>query len=116
MNGHFSVFAGRRLNADGTVTDVGKINNLYNSHDAFVVTGGTYSTAYGGTFLFDGQVQGSKTLSGLVDVVPGVDLADWLLDSQSALALNLPLFVNYVGATQGTFTFDSSNTVMGSSF
>ena len=30
VNGHFSVYVGRRLNADGSVTNVGKVDNLYN--------------------------------------------------------------------------------------
>ena len=110
VNGHFSVYAGRRLNADGTVTNVGKVDNLYNLTDKFVVTGGTFSTAYGGTFLFDGQLLGSNTLNGPVDIVPGVQLANWLLNSPTALAL--PLFVNYVGTTMGTFAFDTSNAVV----
>ena len=116
VNGHFSVYAGRRLNADGTVTNVGKVDNLYKLTDKFVVTGGTFSTAYSGTFLFDGQLQGSKTLSGLVDIVPGLALANWLGFSPP-FALSLPLFVNYVGAAQGTFVFDTSGAVVtGSDF
>ncbi|HEY1600964.1 MAG TPA: putative Ig domain-containing protein [Pirellulales bacterium] len=111
VNGHFSVYAGRRLNADGTVTDVGKVDNLYNLADKFAVTGGIFSTAYDGSFLFDGQLQGLKTLSGLVDIVPGFTLDEWL-SFTPPFNLSLPLFVNYVGAAQGTFTFDTSNAVV----
>ena len=71
VSGHFSVYVGRRLNADGTVTNVGKVDNLFNPTDKF-------PTGYSGTFLFDGQLQYRNALSGFVDIVPGLALDNWM--------------------------------------
>ena len=116
VNGHFSVYAGRRLNADGSVTNVGKVDNLYNLADKFAITGGSFLALETSdrSFLFDDQLQGTQTsLTSFVNIVPGVVLEDWLLNSPTALVL--PLFVNYVGAAQGTFVFDTSNDVISGS-
>ncbi len=115
VNGHFSVYVGRRLNADGSVTNIGKVDNLYNLADKFVITGGLVPTVYTASFMFDDHLLGLKTLSGYINVVPGVVLYNWLLNSPTAL--DLPLFVAYAGASQGTLVFDTSNEVMqGSDF
>jgi hypothetical protein len=116
VSGHFAVYVGRRLNADGSITNVGKADNVFNPADKFVLPNGSlttsygFTTSYGNTFLSDGKLLSSDSFGGPVQIVPGFNIGDWLGGSPTPLAL--PIFVSYVGSVQGTLVFDTSNQVV----
>lgn len=111
VNGHFSVYVGRRLNADGTVTAIGQIANLYNSADRFAFTGGTISTSdFGAIALRNLQLFNSGRFSTDSYVLPGVPLFDYMAAGSPELAL--PVFFTYTGSAQGTLVFDASSEVI----
>ena len=113
VNGHFSVYAGRRLNADGTVTAVGQVANLYNTADRFAFTGGTISTFDFGTLApHNLQLLNSGQFYTDSYVLPGVPLFDYMVAGRPELAL--PLFFTYAGSGQGTLVFDASSEVISS--
>ena len=109
VSGHFSLYVGRRLNADGSVVAVGRVNNVYNTSDKFHVTGGSFSNGLFDSHLFalrNRQILDSGMFYGDTNILPGVPLFDYVADSRPELAL--PVFFNYAGSGQGTMIFDSS--------
>ncbi len=128
INGHFSVYVGRRLNADGSLTAVGKVDNVFNANDTYAVTGTViantigYTTNYFGTDYFIHNAQlistgGSGplatlpgTFNGPSNILPGVSVGNYLNENGPATnQMPLPLFYNYAGDGQGTLVFDASN-------
>ncbi|MGH7134740.1 MAG: hypothetical protein ACREHD_03310, partial [Pirellulales bacterium] len=114
VNGHLSVYVGRRLNADGSVTAVGLVDNVFNTADTFLPTGGNltiYGTSAG---VFDSELYDSGAYWAdlvyypAVSILPGVPVADYLVTGDTH-RLSLPVFYNYAGDGQGTLVFDASS-------
>jgi hypothetical protein len=115
VNGHLSVYVGRRLNADGSVTAVGLVDNVFNAADTFLQTGGNL-TIYNNTTntvtsgVFDSGLYDGGHFYTDVSILPGVPVDDYLLTGD-AHRLSLPVFYNYVGDGQGTLVFDASSEI-----
>ena len=81
VNGHFSVDVGRRLNSDGSLTNVGQVDGVFNAADKFALTGG-YVQGPGGAyyFLHNGQLVTSSQLN----IVPGMPASIFLTTASTA--------------------------------
>lgn len=106
INGHFSVDVGRRLNSDGSVTDVGQVDGVFNAADKFALSGG-YVQGPGGLFYY--LHNGALVTSSQVNMVPGVPVSSFLTSTTGQQPL--PVFFNYAGDGQGTLVFDASSDI-----
>ncbi len=109
VTGNFAVYVGRRLNADGFVTNVGQVDGVYDYHNMFNPYDAGFSNQFVTQHLFENFQLFNP--SGAV-LVPGTIydyyLANYIYQGQQPL----PVFFNYTGAGQSTLVFDTSHDVM----
>jgi hypothetical protein len=107
VTGNFALYAGRRLNPDGSVTAVGQIGGLFNPLAKFDPYGAGLNSGISPSFLLENlQIfDPSNTV-----VVPGVPYSNYIYDY--TIQTPLPVFFNYTGAGQGTLVFDAAHQVI----
>ena len=109
VSGNFDLAVGRRLNLDGTVTNVGTILGVYDDAKNYVYTGSA-------VYLF-GNLAGvwqdfelrptTSSIAGPITWDNSGYLASLVGSGQPKPPL--PIYYNYSGPGQGTFVFDASN-------
>jgi hypothetical protein len=109
VSGNLTLNVGRRLNADGSVTAVGQVDNVYNWLARYQQTGGSL-TGYTGTPSVFQDLQ-LISASPSANVLPGIPLYNYIPDLYSGIQLPLPVFFDYAGPGQGTLVMDTSNDV-----
>ncbi len=109
VTGNFALSVGRRLNADGTVTNVGQVAGVYDYHNRF----NPYDASLSGIFIQQHLFENFQMLdpSGAV-IVPEVTYETYVGNDTFRAQQPLPVFFQNTLSGQSTLVFDASHDVL----
>ncbi len=108
--GNFALYVGRRLNSDGTVTNVGQVDAVFNPNNTFMQYGVPLPGGFPQFLIQNGQL----VIPNNLQLVPGVTYNTYVVGGSGPPAPQnpLPVFFNYTGQGQSTMVFDTSGDVL----
>ncbi len=109
VTGNFALSVGRRLNGDGTVTNVGQVAGVYDYHNRF----NPYDASLSGIFILQHLFENFQMLDpGGAAIVPGVTYETYVGNDTSRAQQPLPVFFQNTLSGQSTMVFDASHDVL----